>query len=122
MKVISRSFKLFLFLALVSAGTFYLFAEQDDLNMLIEKGQHLVGQKEYPAGIAVLETVLTKEPNNAKALNSLLNAYDQYSQQLLAQDHFEQAQTYIKKMDDTLQKIAALPVIELSGSQDDSNT
>ena len=122
MKVISHSLKVFLFLVLVFAGTFYLFAEQDDLNVLIEKGQHLVSQKEYPAGISVLETVLTKEPNNAKALNSLLNACDQYSQQLLAQSHFEQAQTYITKMDEALQKIAALPVIELLGNQDDSNT
>ena len=65
-----------------------------------------------------METVLAKEPENTKVLNALLNAYDQYSQQLLDQDRFDQAQMYIKKMDGTLQKIAVLPVIELSGTQD----
>ncbi len=86
-----------------------LATEESDFSGLIDKGESLIQQGSYPAGIAVLEAVLTKDPKNAKALNSLLAACDTYSQKLLADNHFDQAEAYLKKMEETIQKIDALP-------------
>jgi len=86
-----------------------LATEESDFSGLIDKGESLIQQGSYPAGIAVLEAVLTKDPKNAKALNSLLAACDTYSQKLLADNHFDQAETYLKKMEEAIQKIDALP-------------
>ena len=88
----------------------------DDFSALIDKGETLIQQGSYPAGISILEAVLTKDPRNIKALNSLLSACDTYSQKLLAQNHFDQAETYLKKMEETIQRIDALPTKEFSNT------
>ena len=87
------------------------------MNTLIEKGDLLVQQEAYPAGIAVLETVLKKDPKNVRALNILLTACDAYSQKLMSQNHFDQAQVYLKKMKDTMSKIDQIPPREFSSGE-----
>ncbi|MBI4357766.1 MAG: hypothetical protein HY584_00565 [Candidatus Omnitrophica bacterium] len=91
-------------------------AEQSHLEGLIEKGELLIDQGSYPAGIAILETVLTKDPKNAKALTSLMSACDAYSQKLISESRFDQAQTYLKKMEQATQRIEALPAREFSST------
>ena len=105
-------FLVFLFLTRV------VYAENVELNSLIEKGQTLIKQGSYPAGIAILETVLTKDPKNPKVLSSLLSAYDGFSQKLMSENNFQLAQNYLKKMDDVMRKIESVPGAEPSA--DDS--
>lgn len=90
--------------------------EGNDLSTLTEKAEALIQQGSYPAGIAILEVILTQDPKNVKALDSLLTACDTYSQKLLAQNRFDQAGTYLKKMEETIQKIDAVPAKEFSGN------
>lgn len=92
----------------------FIFADTPELTSLIQKGETLIKQGSYPAGIAVLETVLTKDPKNPKVLNSLLEACDRYSQKLLAEHHFTLAQNYLKKMDEIMKKMESLPSREFS--------
>lgn len=97
---------------------FILFSTQDEeLSALIEKGNLLITQKAYPAGIAVLDTVLTKNPKNPKALSLLLRACDEYSQKLIEQNRFPQAQAYLQKMEQVLARMDSIPTREFS-SQD----
>ena len=84
-------------------------AEDEGIGRLVEKGQLLVRQESYPAAIAALETVLKKDPMNARALDLLLSAYDAYSQKLMAQNRFEQARTYLHKMEALVQNMDTLP-------------
>ena len=79
------------------------------MSVLIEKGERLIEQKSYPAGIAILETVLAKDEHNARALYSLLSAYDAYTTELASQNRFEQVQSYLPKMEALLAKIKSLP-------------
>ncbi len=102
-------FPLFLLLLFSMAPPILLGEGENELSGLIEKGEVLIQQGSYPAGIAILEAVLTKDSKNARALNSLLAACDTYSQKLLADNRFDQAQTYLKKMEGTIQKIDTLP-------------
>jgi len=111
----SRPFSFFLLFSFLVAPL-CLLGGNDDLSASIERGEALIRQGSYPAGISVLEAVLTQDPKNTKALNSLLAACDTYSQKLLAQNHFDQAETYLKKMEETIRKIDALPTKEFSNS------
>ena len=111
----SSRFFLISALILVCLALFGFSGEQDDLSVLIQKGETLIRQGSFPAGIAILEVVLTKDPQNAKVLNALLTACDTYSQNLISENRFEQAQTYLTKMEETIQKIDALPTKEFSG-------
>ena len=102
-----KTCSLFLFLALLFHPA--LFSAPDELSTLIQKGELLIEQKSYPAGIAVLEAILEKDPKNAHVLNVLLSAYDAYTRQLVAQNHFSQAETYLEKMDEVAKKLEAAP-------------
>lgn len=110
--------KVYLLLVVI---TFFLptlvFADNLELTSLIEKGESLIEQGSYPAGIAILETVLTKDPKNTKVLSSLLGACDSYSQKLMAENNFQLAQNYIKKMDDVMQKIESVPSREFASGE-----
>ena len=86
-----------------------LFSKDENLGPLIEKGEKLVEQGAYPSGIAILETVHKEDPGNARVLNLLLSACDAYSQKLIDAKHFEMAEEYLRKMDELLKKIDALP-------------
>ena len=97
------------FTFLTCAALFCLSAGQDDLTVLIEKGELLVQQKSYAAGISVLETVLSKDENNSRALYSLLTAYDAYTTELASQSRFEQVRSYLPKMEALVAKIQSLP-------------
>lgn len=99
----------FLFILVPLVLSTLVFADNPELASLIEKGETLIKQGSYPAGIAVLETVLTKDPQNTKVLNALLAACDSYSQKLMSENNFGLAQNYIKKMDDVIQKIESQP-------------
>ncbi|MBI4372725.1 MAG: hypothetical protein HY585_03245 [Candidatus Omnitrophica bacterium] len=79
-------------------------AGHDDLNLMIEKGKASIEQGDYQAGIAVLETVLARDPDHPEALSKLLEAYDAYSHQLIEGGRFDQAKTYIDKMNAMVQK------------------
>ncbi len=105
---------LLIFILLISIS---VFADNPELASLIEKGETLIKQGSYPAGIAVLETVLTKDPKNTKVLSALLAACDSYSQKLMSENNFDLAQKYIKKMDDVIQKIESQPESEFSSSE-----
>ncbi len=106
--------KFYCFVLLFLFSSVLAFADKPELTALIEKGETLIKQGSYPAGIALLETVLTKDPDNTKVLSSLLTACDNYSQKLISENHFDLAQTYIKKMDGIMQKIEAQPAKEFS--------
>ena len=106
----SRFPKILIVFAFLSCLAFFsLSAGENDLTALIEKGELLVEQKSYAAGIAVLETVLSKDENNSRALYSLLSAYDVYTTELASQNRFEQVQSYLPKMEALLAKIQSLP-------------
>ncbi|MBI4368426.1 MAG: tetratricopeptide repeat protein [Candidatus Omnitrophica bacterium] len=83
-------------------------ADQDQISPLIEKGNTFIQQGNYEGGIAILETVLRRDPQNEKVLNVLLHAYDDYSQKLISENRFIQAQTYIKKMEAMIQGVDQL--------------
>jgi len=85
-----------------------LWGAQSDHAALIKKGASLVDQGSYQSGIAVLETVLTRDPDNPEVLNRLLKAYDSYSQELMEQGHFSLATNYLKKMDEVVNRIGHL--------------
>lgn len=116
----SRHSFLFPFLFLLMITSFCLSAAEDHLAALIEKGELLIRQGSYPAGIALLEAVVNKDPKNSRALNSLLTACDTYSQKLIAENHFDQAQTYLKKMEKMIPQIGSLPAREFAS--EDINT
>lgn len=100
-----------------------IYADSPELTSLVEKGNALIQQGSYPAGIAILETVLKKDPKNPKVLNSLLLACDRYSQNLMSQNKFSSAQSYLQKMDEIRQKIESLPGgHEISGSDPKSQS
>lgn len=81
---------------------------------LIQKAEKLVKDGKYSEGIAILETLSAQDPQDAAILNRLFSAYESYSEQLTTQKRYEQAQIYLKKMDEVLSKIAELPVVEFS--------
>jgi len=89
-------------------------SQKENLDSLVEKGKLLVEKGTYDAGIAVLETVAAKDPENGKALSVLFSAYDAYAQKLSSEGHLEQAQTMLKKMEDTLQKLNSISTSEFS--------
>ena len=61
----SRFPKILMVFAFLSClALFSLSVGENDLTTLIEKAELLVEQKSYAAGIAVLETVLSKDENN----------------------------------------------------------
>lgn len=91
--------------------------EQDDLSPIVEKGKALIAQGSYPAGIAVLETVLAKDPNHPEALSELLEAYDAYSRQLIKGGRFDQAKTYVDKMNDLMQKMDSVPLPQFTTTE-----
>ncbi len=103
---------LFIFVLFLSP---LVFADDLKLTSLIEKGTTLIKQGSYPAGIAILETVLTKDPDNTEVLSSLLTGYDSYSQKLMVENNFALAQNYVQKMNDVTQKIESLPAHEFPG-------
>ena len=115
MKFFPRVILLSLLFCLVSFAS--LSAEDTHVNTLVEKGELLIQQEAYPAGIAVLETALTKDPENIKALSTLLEACDAYSQKLISQNRFDQAQVYLKKMEDVMGKIDQIPPREFSSGE-----
>lgn len=84
-----------------------IFSSDDALAPLVEKGKLLLEQGSYEAGIAVLETVMGRDPKNSEAIGLLVNAYDTYSQKLLNEGRFELAKTYMTKME------ALIPQIDL---------
>ena len=85
-----------------------LWGAQSDHAALIKKGASLVDQGSYQSGIAVLETVLTRDPDNPEVLNRLLKAYDSYSQELMEQGHFSLATNYLKKMEGEISRLAQI--------------
>ena len=102
----NRLFFLGLFLVLISVPAS---AENSDFHVLIEKGETLIKQGSYPAGIALLETILNKDPENPDVLSALLEACDAYSQKLMAENRYDLAQNYLKKMGELLKKIDSVP-------------
>jgi len=96
-------------LALTLVLPFSFPADPSDLATLLRKADLLLKQEAYQAGIAVLETVLRSDPQNAEALSKLLSAYDTYSQKLVSEDKFNQANAYLEKMAEVTKKIEALP-------------
>ena len=119
--------KRFVFGFLILSGLVFLsFAcsasSKENLDSLVEKGKVLVQNGTYDAGIAVLETVLAKDPQNAKALSALLSAYEGYVRKLSAAGRLEQAQTMVTKMESTLQKMNSVPDSEFSADELESNS
>jgi tetratricopeptide (TPR) repeat protein len=93
------------------------FSKNGDLSAMIKKAEHLIEQEAFQPGIAVLETILLKEPDNAQVLSQLLFAYEQYSSQLIEKGRFTQANTYLEKMDETINKIGTVPLPQFTSAE-----
>ncbi len=100
----------------------YAASQKTNVDSLIEKGKLLVEQGTYDAGIAVLETVLAKEPQNVKVLNALLSAYDAYAKKLSSEGRLEQAQTMLQKSQGILKKLDSIPDAEFSADESKSHS
>ena len=92
-------------------------AESENLTGLVKKGELLMAQGAYSAAIAVLENVLKQDPENVQALNQLLESYNRYSQHLIEQKRFDQVPTYIEKLEQTIQKLDAIPLPEFTTAE-----
>ncbi|HLD56502.1 MAG TPA: hypothetical protein VJA00_02675, partial [Candidatus Omnitrophota bacterium] len=89
-------------------------ADQGEYSTLIEKSRFLIQKGSYEAGIALLETVLDRDPTNSKAFNLLLSAYEAYSRKLIEEGRFAQAEIYLAKTKALLEKMDAIPARELT--------
>lgn len=120
MKHLIRGFLLLSVCVLLPAG--YAASQKTNVDSLIEKGKLLVEQGTYDAGIAVLETVLAKDPKNVKALNALLPAYDAYAKKLSSEGRLSQAQTMLQKSQGVLETLDSIPDAEFSADELKSNS
>lgn len=110
--------RLIVFVIVLSVmGPYDQHAELEDSSGMAAKGELLVEQGSYAAGIAVLENVLKREPNNVKVLNQLLESYNEYSQQLIEQKRFDQAAIYLEKLELTVQKLDAIPLPQFTTAE-----
>lgn len=92
-------------------------SQKENLDSLVEKGKLLVEKGTYEAGISVFQSVLTKDPQHPKALNALLSAYDAYAKKLSSEGRFEKAQAMVNEMEHVLQRLNAIPDLELSADE-----
>jgi tetratricopeptide (TPR) repeat protein len=117
MNSLAIRFSSLLWILIMAVLVFEIRAESSELSSLINKADILLEQGSYEAGIAVLETVIKREPENAMALSKLLDAYNTYSQQLIDKGRFDQANNYLTKMDPLIEKMENIPVPSFTSAE-----